>query len=393
MDKKEKIILAAEEIMSAKGLADSSISEIAKLAGVADSVIYQYFKGKEDLLFSIPGRRMKDVLGQLYENLQGIEDPESRLRKMVWFHLHFNETHREYARLLLLECRSSKDFYSTEAYQLVRSYAGTLYGMLKDGVRYGSFRKDLDLRLAMDVILGALDMETISSLGSGEVESSEDDFNSLADLIHFMLVARPGPPENRKNKANAIIDAAVQVFAEKGFTKAKISEIAERAGVGSGTVYEYFKSKDDLLLKIPVERFEQYIGKVSQAFEITSPDRRLRRLIKYHFSSFLEERQFLQVFLLELQLHKRFYGSEGFESFKKYFGIVEEVIEQGKDQGVFRSEVNARVFRNMFLGAFSHMALRWLILANSTDMDKMGEINEVTNLLVSAVAKEGTSEG
>ena len=374
--------------MSARGLAESSISEIAQKAGVVDSVIYQYFKGKQDLLFSIPGKRMKDVLGQLQEQLQGIEDPESRLRKMVWFHLHFNETYRGYARLLLLECRSSKDFYSTEAYQLIRKYSGTLYRILKAGVQNGSFRKDLDLRLALEVIMGALDMETISSLGSGEVENSEDDFKELADLFHAMLAARPELPDTRVNKANVILNAAVQVFAEKGFNKAKISEIAELAGVGSGTVYEYFKSKDDLLLKIPVERFEHYINSASQAFEIKSPLRKLRRLIKYHFSSFLEDRQFLTVFLLELQMHKRFYGSKGFESFRKYFGIVEDVIEQGKDQGVFRLEVNARIFRNMFLGAFSHMALRWLILSYSSDMDKMGEINKVTSLLVSAVAKE-----
>ena len=391
MDKRDKILLAAEEIMSAKGLADSSISEIAQKAGVADSVIYQYFKGKQDLLFSIPGRRMKEVLQQLYEQLQGIEDPESRLRKMVWFHLHYNEIHRGYARLLLFECRSSKDFYGSEAYQLVRRYAGTLYGILKAGVQDGSFRKDLDPRLALEMIMGALDMEALSSLGSGEVENSENDFKDLADLFHYMLATRPEPPETRGNKAEGIINAAVMVFAEKGFNKAKISEIAELAGVGSGTVYEYFKSKDDLLLKIPVKRFEQYIDRASQAFEIKSPRRRLRRLIKYHFSSFLEERQFLRVFLLELQMHKRFYGSEGFESFRKYFGIVEDVIEQGKDQGVFRPEVNARVFRNIFLGAFSHMALRWLILSNSTDMDKMGEINTVTNLLVSSVAQEDPS--
>ena len=106
----EQILDAGEEVMSEKGLKNSSIAEIAKKAGVTDSLIYNYFKGKEDLLFSIPGRRMKEVLKDLSEQLQGIPDPISRLSKMIWFHLHFNDTYRGYARLLLLECRSTETF-------------------------------------------------------------------------------------------------------------------------------------------------------------------------------------------------------------------------------------------------------------------------------------------
>ena len=117
---KWRILSAAEEVMSAKGLARSSISEIARKAGVADSVIYQYFKGKQDLLFTVPAERMNEVLALLVEQLSGIEDVQSQLRKMIWFHLRYNDSHRGYARLLLLECRSSKAFYDTPAYSLVR---------------------------------------------------------------------------------------------------------------------------------------------------------------------------------------------------------------------------------------------------------------------------------
>ncbi|MBW2114770.1 MAG: TetR/AcrR family transcriptional regulator, partial [Deltaproteobacteria bacterium] len=67
---------------------------------------------------------------------------------------------------------------------------------------------------------------------------------------------------------------------------------------------------------------------------------------------------------------------------------IEEIIEDGKSQGSFRSDVNARVFRNMFLGTFSHLALRWVILGESDDADKMQEIEKVTDLLCSAVANQ-----
>jgi TetR/AcrR family fatty acid metabolism transcriptional regulator len=387
-DRRRRILAAAEEVLSQKGLVEATISEIAGRAQVADSVIYQYFRGKADLLFSVPGERMKEVLAELDVALAGIQDAESRLRKMVWFHLHFNDSHRGYARLLLLECRSSKDFYAHPAYRLIRRYAGILSGILEQGVKDGAFSDQVDMRLVRDVILGALDMETIGWLGSGEVEASEPDLEDLADLFHAMIAARPAPPRTRANKADAIIDAAVAVFAENGFSGAKMSGIAERAGVADGTLYEYFRSKEDLLLSIPVRRFERYFRNVSEAFEIKNPVRKLRRMIKYHFSSFLSERQFLQVFLLQIQLNARFYGSNAFESFRRYFRFIEELIEEGQAAGVFRTEVNPRVFRNVFLGAFSHMALRWLIIHQTTDTDKMDEINRVTDLLTDAVIAE-----
>jgi TetR/AcrR family fatty acid metabolism transcriptional regulator len=385
-EKRTLILNAAEDIMSEKGLTDSSISEIARRAGVTDSVIYQHFKGKEDLLFSIASERMRDVLTLLKEHLQGIQDAESRLRKMVWFHLNYNDTHPGYARLLLLECRSCKDFYSSDAYQLIREYSAILYDILKQGVDDGVFRGDMSLHVARGIILGALDMENIGCLAAGEAENSVCDFESLASMIRSMI-APPTPigQEDKNNKAEAVINAALKVFAEKGFSKAKISEIAELAGVADGTVYEYFESKEDLLLSIPVGRYERYLENLSGAFEITHPARKLRRLIMYHFLSFLTDRHFLKVFLLELQLRKHFYGSKAFESFKKYYGIIEDVVKEGIETGAFRPEVNPRVFRNMFLGAFSHMALRWLILKTETETDMMEEINQAAGLLYCAV--------
>jgi TetR/AcrR family fatty acid metabolism transcriptional regulator len=131
---------------------------------------------------------------------------------------------------------------------------------------------------------------------------------------------------------------------------------------------------------------------VADAFEIRNPLRKLRRLIKHHFASFLSERQFLKVFLLQLQLNERFYGSKAFDGFRTYYRLIEDIIEEGKEAGFFYPAVNPRVFRNMFLGAFSHLALRWLIVDESTDTDRMEEINQVTELLSSAVALSSADE-
>ena len=136
---RKQILASAEQIMTKRPY-ESTISEIAGIAGVTDSVIYHYFKNKEDLLFSIMGEYMKKVILKLNEQLAGILDPTSRLSKMIWFHLNYNFSHKDYSRLLLFECRSNRNFYHHEAYELIRQYAGVLTSILDEGVNKGIFR-------------------------------------------------------------------------------------------------------------------------------------------------------------------------------------------------------------------------------------------------------------
>jgi len=383
--KRGLILKSAEKIMSLKGLSDSNIAEIAKDAGITDSVIYQFFKGKEDLLFSIPGERMKDVIVHLNEHLQGIRDPESRLRKMIWFHLYYNDTHRDYARLLLLECRSNRNFYQHEAYTLIRKYAGILLSILEEGTKNQVFRPDINMHLLRDVILGVLDWENLGCLAVQETEDTVSDLENIMALITPMITIQTNLPETELNKSSKILWSAERVFAEKGYHQATITDIARLANVAEGTVYEYFKNKEDLLFSIPEHRFKNHVNRLNEVFEIRTPLRKLRRLIRYHFLLYMTQRDFLKVFLLHVQLNRGFYGSPVYETFRKYTEVIQLVIEEGKKDGSIRLDVNPRVFRNLFLGAFSHMALRWLILDKGAKTDKMEEIDELVLLLSKAV--------
>ncbi|MFZ0930807.1 MAG: TetR family transcriptional regulator [Syntrophobacteraceae bacterium] len=382
---KWKILAAAEEVMSQKGFASSLISEIARKANVANSVIYLYFKSKQDLLFSVPGEKLKKQNAQLKEHLAGIPDVLSQLRKVIWMQLQYHDMNRGYARLLLMECRSIEAYYSSPSYEIVREYTRMVSSILARGVKEGRFRSDIPIRLIRDVVLGTLDMETISSLTTGEVALGVSDFEEVVNLVDAMVEAK-GPPEGRRvNRLDAILDAAKKIFAEKDFAKATISEIASLAGVADGTIYEYFQSKEDILLAIAEDQLGSYLAQVVGAFDIKSPDRKLRRLIKYHFSRFLSDREFLKLFLMRLHASDKFYTSKAFEIFRTYCRLIEDIIEEGKAAGVFRPTVNARVFRNMFFGAFIHMSTRWLVLSDSAPVDMAEEIEQVTELLTSAV--------
>ncbi len=387
--KKVKILDTAEEIISGKGMAQVKMTEIAQRAGVAYSLIYQYFKGKEDLLFAIPGRRMKEVLSQLDEHLQGILDAEARLRKMVWFDLWYKDTHTGYAKILMLDCRSTKDFYTSPAYQLVRQYAGILSGILKKGVEDGTFKQDLNINLMRDIILGTLDSETITCLATREINESVPDLDDIMSLVYAMAT----PERDVKGcKSERIIMAAERVFGEEGFLKAKISEIARLADVAEGTVYEYFKNKEDLFLSIPGKRFKQYYDEQGDLFQRSALGS-LKRFLRYNFSILLTEEKFLKVFLLRIQLNRRFYGSKAYESYRNYSRVIEKIIEQGKEEGSFRSDVNPRVFRNMFFGTFSNLGLRWLNFKRDNESQKIHQLVQAMELLCSAVTADNLKGG
>lgn len=384
-DKRARIIAAAEEVFISKREHEANISEIAKKAQIADSAIYQYFKSKEDLLFSIPEERMKEVLKSLEEHLQGIPDPESKLSKIIWFHLYYNDQHRAANSLVFFQCRSNAEFYKSKAYGLMRQYAGVVLGVLEEGVAKGVFRSDVNMRLVRDIIFGTVDLEHISCVALGEVEFVHEKHEAIYDLISRMIKKVPADSAVIKDKATRILLAAEKIFSQKGYGKATMSEIAGRAGVADGTVYEYFENKEDLLLSISERRFKTRLEQLGETFEIRSPLRKLRRLIRYYFSTFLMERDFLKVFLLHTQLNIKFYESKAFEYFRVFLKTIEDVIIEGVKDGSFRPEVDPRIFRNLFWGAISHAAIRWFVLDKRMETDIVWEIDHMADLLTRAV--------
>lgn len=385
--KKDRIIEAAEQIIAKNGIGKTSISEIADQANVSVSLIYQFFKGKDDLLFSIPEKRVVEIISRLKEHLNGIRNPESRLGKFIWFHLNYNDLHRSYTNILLLECRSNKEFYNSTTYKQVIDYARILLDILNNGVKEGVFRNDIKMHIVRDIIFGALDFENITCFVTNEIQESAMDLNDIMSLILPMIMTDGKSKKKLYDKYASILLSAENIFAKKGFAKATIAEIAKAAGVGEGTVYEYFSNKEDLLFAIPERRFKNNLKYFEDAFEFRTPLRKLRRLIRIYFSLFLTHRDFLKIFVLQIQYNARFYKTNAYKGFQAYFEIIEKIIIEGKNKKQFRKDVNPRVFRNIFLGAFNHMALRWFILNDKKNIDMVKELDHVVNLLSSAVLK------
>ena len=166
--RRESIIQAAIEVFSRKDFKGASISEIAQKAGVADGTIYQYFKNKEDLFFSIPIEKTKEFRSQLELHLEGISGALNKLRKFVWYFLYFFKTNPGYGRILMLEMRVSKSFVQTKTYDFLKQSVSPALDIIAEGQKEGVVRTDVDIYILRHLVLGTLEHMVSRWLLKGE---------------------------------------------------------------------------------------------------------------------------------------------------------------------------------------------------------------------------------
>ncbi len=169
---------------------------------------------------------------------------------------------------------------------------------------------------------------------------------------------------SREDKRRRIIDAAVEVFAEKGFFGARVSEIADAAGVADGTIYLYFKSKDDVLICL----FEEKMGEIIQRLVdilsgIEDPEAQMRRYIVEHLKLVAEQPTLMQVLTVELRQSARFIKEYSPKAFAKYLAVIGSILEDGQKKGVFRPELDPGIFRRALFGAIDEISLERVLTA------------------------------
>ena len=192
--KRQTIIQAAIEVFGKKSFRDSSISEIARRASVAEGTIYQYFKNKEDLFFSIPIEKTREFCGELELHLQGMIGPFNKIRKFIWYYLYFFKTNPEYGRILMLEMRVSRSFVRTKTYSFLRKSTSEILEIIKQGQEEGVIRMDANPYVIRQLTLGILEHVVTRWLLKGEkydlMDSYEDISNLVIDAIGFSKKAR-----------------------------------------------------------------------------------------------------------------------------------------------------------------------------------------------------------
>ncbi len=168
--------------------------------------------------------------------------------------------------------------------------------------------------------------------------------------------------KEESDKYGRIIEAATRVFAEKGFFKSTVSDVARAAEVAEGTIYLYFKNKDDLLISIFETSMDMFIREMEQALTgIDDVKDRLRRLITLHLSLVENHRELAQVLHIELRQSTMFMREYTGDKLKQYLRFIHEIIEDGQAQGVFRREADPYVLRRTIFGALDEVGLKWVL--------------------------------
>jgi len=164
------------------------------------------------------------------------------------------------------------------------------------------------------------------------------------------------------DKREAILRAATRVFARNGYFNSKVADIASDAGVADGTVYLYFKSKEEILHSI----FDRSVGDAitegrRQLETINDPREKLRRIAHLHLERLGADRDLAIVFQVELRSSTKFMEEFSAAGFAEYLGLIRGAVEEGQRAGVFRKDLNAKVVAKILFGALDEMATNWIL--------------------------------
>jgi len=197
---------------------------------------------------------------------------------------------------------------------------------------------------------------------------------------------------NKRRKANdkyqRILVAAIKVFAEQGFFQSTIAQIAKEAGVADGTIYLYFKSKDDIL----VQFFNYKTKQVFDGFR-TEVDRadnavdKLRNLIRRHLAEFQRDRNMAILYQSETHQSTRLVEKQIKEMSNMYLDIVAEIMEQGQQEGLIRRNLYLSLVKRFILGAVDEVINTWIHSGGQYDLVSMAD--PLVDLFIEGVGAGG----
>src|SRR3954463_4386352 len=175
-------------------------------------------------------------------------------------------------------------------------------------------------------------------------------------------MARRTSRNGATGKRELILRAATRVFARNGYFNSKVADIARAADVADGTVYLYFKSKEEILHSIFDQNMAEAIGSGRKLIEqAQDPREKLRHIAKLHLERLGADRDLAVVFQVELRGSTKFMEQFSAAGFAEYLGLLRKCFEEGQRSGVFRKQLNAKIMSKILFGALDEMATNWIL--------------------------------
>lgn len=203
----------------------------------------------------------------------------------------------------------------------------------------------------------------------------------------FMPVSAPRRPRpaqargEKGDKRDALLRAATETFAARGFFNAQVADVARAAGVAAGTVYLYFRGKDDLLISIFEKTMKEAIASGRRSIEeLNDPMSQLRAVARLHLDRMGRDRALAVVFQVELRQSTKFMERFSATHLREYLGIIRDIIARGQAQGVFRTDVNPTLASKLLFGMLDEMATNWILSRRKYSL--VAQADAIVDLLV-----------
>jgi TetR/AcrR family fatty acid metabolism transcriptional regulator len=191
---------------------------------------------------------------------------------------------------------------------------------------------------------------------------------------------------DRTDKRDALLRAAIDTFAARGFFNAQVADVARAAGVAAGTVYLYFRGKDDLLISIFERTMKEAIADGRKSVDnLTDPVERLREIARLHLGRLGRDRALAVVFQVELRQSTKFMERFSSTQLREYLGIIRNVIADGQARQVFRAPISPTLAAKLFFGALDEMATNWILSRRKYSL--VAEAGAIVDLFVGGLAQ------
>jgi TetR/AcrR family transcriptional regulator, fatty acid metabolism regulator protein len=172
----------------------------------------------------------------------------------------------------------------------------------------------------------------------------------------------PAVAERAQDKREKILRAAVTVFAERGYFHARVADVAKEAGVADGTIYLYFKSKEDLLVQVFGEGMERFLAELHREISgIADAREKLRRIIEFHLATIGRDRDLAVVVQVELRHSLKFMSLFTHQGLADYLNVLRETVEQGQKAGAFRQAIHPQMAAKAIFGVLDEMVTSWVL--------------------------------
>ncbi|MGE7666140.1 TetR/AcrR family transcriptional regulator [Ureibacillus composti] len=190
--------------------------------------------------------------------------------------------------------------------------------------------------------------------------------------------------KREKPKYKQIIDAAIIAIAENGYHHAQVSKIAKQAGVADGTIYLYFKNKEDILISVFQEKMGLFVESLQEIIQLgASSTDKLSQMIENHFKVLAIDRHLATVTQLELRQSNKELRIKINTILKEYLKLLDDILIEGMLNGEFNPTMDVRLARQMVFGTIDETITSWVM--NEFRYDLLDNVPKVRELLLNGL--------